>query len=378
MKHFAMYCFLLYTSFLIGQNQPPDEAIERLNSGIDFFAAAQFTEAIKAYTSAIASDPDYFKAYYYRSQAHLQIKDHTNALRDLEKAQQLDPGRGELYGLMASIYYEEEQFQSVMEIVRVAEDLKLADQNAHLHRGLVFLGREQYGPAKGDFDKAIQLEPDMSEAYYNRGIVAAKTDQPETAINDFSVALQLKPQYEKARFARATEYFKLGNYDDALDDLHFYLATQTEDGQGYKLRGHTFYALKKYPQAIADYNLALNYFPLDPEVLHQRAGAFMSTQKYQKALGDLTIVIEQNGADPELLLERGYCHAKNTDHESAINDYTDAIRLQPDFNNAYFYRGQSYLVVKNYQLGCDDLLFARKKGHQKAAEIMKEHCKRNK
>ena len=92
MKHFIICLLVLITNSIYSQTEPSDEAIDRLNLGIDYFSARQFPDAIKAYTSAIASFPQYFKAYYYRSQAHLHMQDYISALGDLKKSYSLESG----------------------------------------------------------------------------------------------------------------------------------------------------------------------------------------------------------------------------------------------------------------------------------------------
>lgn len=357
---------------------PSDEAIENLNKAIDLYNDQKFDQAIVQYSKALSAFPTYKKAYKYRANAHIAKKDFENAARDLEQALKLDPSQQELYGTLASVYYNNGKPESVMETTRRAESQGINNAVAIFNRGLVYLDRGDDALAKRDFDIAIGLDQSFAEAFYNRGLVLQRQENAEAAIADFSVAIQKKSSYPKARFARAKAHFKLKNFQDALNDLNVYLAGAPENGAAYKARGHVHYELKKYAQAIADYNLALAYFPMDRHILYNRAGAHMSLQKYNDAIRDLTLILEQEGPDKQILLERGYANAKMEAHEDAIQDYSRAIQIDGQFVNGYYYRGQSYLVLKNYELGCSDLQKARKMGHEPSGQIMKEHCKKNK
>ena len=46
-----------------------------------------------------------------------------------------------------------------------------------------------------DYNKAIQLDPELAEAYCNRGVAYEHTGEFERAIADHTKAIELQPHY---------------------------------------------------------------------------------------------------------------------------------------------------------------------------------------
>lgn len=70
---------------------------------------------------------------------------------------------------------------------------------------------EEY-PAIADYDRAIDLDPQLVQAYFNRGL--AYVDK-----GDLDRAIDLDPQLAQAYLGRGIAYLMTGQYDQALADL---------------------------------------------------------------------------------------------------------------------------------------------------------------
>ena len=53
-----------------------------------------------------------------------------------------------------------------------------------------------------DYDRAIELDPNVAAAYYNRGHSYSDLGQYQRAIEDFDKAIELDPNYAEARTHR--------------------------------------------------------------------------------------------------------------------------------------------------------------------------------
>ena len=69
-----------------------------------------------------------------------------------------------------------------------------------------------------EFNKAIQLDPDDSDAYNDRGHAYGLLGKYKQAIQDFDKAIQLDPDDALAYIGRGVSYFFLELYQRALDD----------------------------------------------------------------------------------------------------------------------------------------------------------------
>ncbi len=69
------------------------------------------------------------------------------------------------------------------------------------------------------YSKAIELNPDYSEAYNNRGVAYRKKGEYDRAILDFDKAIELNPDGVLAYFNKACALAMKGKKEEALDNL---------------------------------------------------------------------------------------------------------------------------------------------------------------
>ena len=70
---------------------------------------------------------------------------------------------------------------------------------AYYNTGFILLEhRKQVKLARVEFDRAIDLLPDYSQAYYNRGVTYELDGMLDSARWDYSIALKLDPGFTDA------------------------------------------------------------------------------------------------------------------------------------------------------------------------------------
>jgi tetratricopeptide (TPR) repeat protein len=88
-----------------------------------------------------------------------------------------------------------------------------------MSRGSAFFRSEQLDEAIADFDRAIELNPDLARSYHLRGLAKEKQGNDAEAIVDFEKAIELDAEYGAAYYSRATLHTKMGNEDLAVEDI---------------------------------------------------------------------------------------------------------------------------------------------------------------
>ncbi len=58
----------------------------------------------------------------------------------------------------------------------------------------------------------------------------------------------------------------------------------------------------------------------------------------------------------------------------ALNDFNSYIKLNPNDNKGYYFRGQIYCYYGDKEKGCNDLHQASKLGSKKADLLIKQIC----
>ena len=89
---------------------------------------------------------------------------------------------------------------------------------AYLYRGVTYGDLGEFENAIADYDKSIELAPTLVMAYYNRGKAHAALDEIEKAIADYTKAIELDPTIAQAYLRRGNTYYKLDENEKAIAD----------------------------------------------------------------------------------------------------------------------------------------------------------------
>ncbi len=162
--------------------------------------AQNFDAAIADADAAIAIDPAYADAWYYRGFAHEESGRAAEAARDFDNAVELGlapafafRARGRLKFLGGDYAGAFDDFAAI-----IAADAD--DAEAWRLRGSAGAVLERFDAAERDFSRAIALNPDDQRAYSGRGYVRYFTARYGEAASDLKRALDGKPEGLKAAF----------------------------------------------------------------------------------------------------------------------------------------------------------------------------------
>ena len=127
----------------------------------------------------------------------------------------------------------------------------------YFRRGYACYDLGLYGLAIANYDKAIQLEPDYTDAYINRGIAKIRLGQHFAAISDYDKAIQLKPDHTEAYYKRGVAKADLGQHFAAISDFDKAIQLKPDDAEAYILRGAGKVLLNRTWEAKQDFRTAL-------------------------------------------------------------------------------------------------------------------------
>ncbi len=145
-----------------------------------------------------------------------------------------------------------------------AIDLQPDSTDAYYNRGHAYVKEGRYNQALLNFNKAIELKPDFLKAYSDRSNVYLYTKNFDQAIQDSNKAIELDPTLAGAYQNRSAAYNYKGNYQQAIVDSNKAIALRPDDAYTYAIRGYAYLAQGNYDQAIADCNKAIELNPKLP------------------------------------------------------------------------------------------------------------------
>ena len=171
--------------------------------------------------------------------------------------------------------------------------------------------RAQAGDNKAAIDsynQAIQKNPDDTAAYTNRGVSQHRLGHPDAAIRDYEQALKRDPNSTLLHSNLSYAYYDRQNYDKALEEGNRAVALNGNWAEAHVNLANARSKKGDYDGALRDYAQALAL----PSSASVQAGAYNNRGNLQ--------------------LTRGNAKA-------AIDDYSRAIRLKPDYADAYYNLG---------------------------------------
>jgi tetratricopeptide (TPR) repeat protein len=109
----------------------------------------------------------------------------------------------------------------------------------YYNRGNDYLHEGDYDRALENYNKAIELDPDIYQVYGNRGNIYDVKGEYEKAIADQTKALEINPRDGRNYYNRAVSYYHEKQYDKALDD------TLKAQQLGFEVNPEFLYELRK-------------------------------------------------------------------------------------------------------------------------------------
>ena len=242
--------------------------------------------AINCFTEGIKYKPDYTNAFFNRGKTAKDIYDYNGdttylhtAFDDFNTAVVSDLKFAPAFHSRALIYDSRaEMFMGVN------------DDSAKFYTNLALF----------DFNRAIELDPTMSEVYINRG----------------------------------TTYGKSGNFAKSVEDFNVYETLNPNSPALYSNRGLAYNGLKDYDNALKDYARCLELDSLYEGALFNRSityrsmGDSLSDKKYYVlSAADLSKCIQISPNKPSYYYLRGICYLMADDRVGACSDFHEASNM---------------------------------------------------
>jgi tetratricopeptide (TPR) repeat protein len=123
---------------------------------------------------------------------------------------------------------------------------------------------DETAKAVGYFEKAINVDPNYSEAYNNLGYAHEKLGRFDTAISFYRKALSnlQYPTPEKAYISMGNSYYRLGKYEDALNSYKEAVKRAPNLGLSYMKMALCYNAMGRYGDASTALTYAITLDPL--------------------------------------------------------------------------------------------------------------------
>jgi tetratricopeptide (TPR) repeat protein len=209
--------------------------------------------------------------------------------------------------------------------------------------------------AIADYNKAIQINPDVDEIYALRGILYFEKGQYDAAIADFDKAIKLCPDFVVYYIVRGLAYGKKGQSDSVIADFSKVIKLTPDDVRAYLTRADAYVEKAQYDRALDDYNTIIKLKPNYVDAYASRGTAYSKMGKYDLAIIDLNKAIKLKPDEAVAYLNRGIIYAKKIQYDLALADCNTAIKIDSHLINAYFVRAIVHRNKGEIDHAIDDL-----------------------
>jgi tetratricopeptide (TPR) repeat protein len=284
-----------------------------------------------------------------RAEAFMAKGDYSNAINDLNSANNITPSSGEyglarIYGLKGdastSVYHLESCLKSSF---RKSEKDILLDPAFSLIENKPEWRQFWKIEWFGDVEKGVaEIEYDLSTG----NIIEAK-----------SILSDLSGNYSgnnSINYACALISFSETKYGETIKSINNLLAEEPENKKALRLFAKTEEATGNYAGASSTYSKLLDLNIPDPELLMLRAECYRKTGEMIKAKEDVAKYIELYPGNKKALSFAGKIESASGDNLKALTYFSENLKLHPNDAECYLDRADAYFVSKSWDWATKD------------------------
>ncbi len=286
-----------------------------------------YADNVTLHQDVLAHDPQSWAALNNVGSCLLNQGDYEQAMSYFRQAIRLIPRDAMPRVNLGLALLKQRQFdEAAAELRRALECSETPQEQAAAWRLLGTTQSEQshYDDALESYGKAIALQP-TSAAYVNRGRVHVNRGDTAAAIADFDKALALQPETTEALLLRATLLAQGGKFDRALADLQSVRASVGDNPELLAQLAAVYQGAHRWEEAIAIYNQLLASHPGSAAAFRGRGDSYLGWGKQRQAIADYEAAIRLEPENREALNNLAWILATSPDGQ--LRDGKRAVDL---------------------------------------------------
>lgn len=169
--------------------------------GMNFKETGDTTRAINSFQTAVEIEPGMVDAWISLGQLHASIKSPLAEQYFNNAIDEAPPGRGQIVSLHAKADYlrNQEKLEEAKALYKEINRLDRQYEEAYFNTGVIYFKQDSIEKAYEHFNIAVEVYPLYVKAYYFRGLTAELLGNMAQAKSDYQHALNLMPDYTEAQ-----------------------------------------------------------------------------------------------------------------------------------------------------------------------------------
>ncbi len=300
-------------------------------------------DARNAFARAVEEDPDSAEAHYDLSFALSALGDYDGALREVTRAQTLNPYYNPLkFRLAIDLQYEDPAISVVPEIaaeVTVESGVPLKFDQGLIDNLFAELDQPPDRPPQGATKGRLSLARD----YLNKGLL-------DLAAAEVDRASGHDPEGAETQLLAGQIFARRGLHGEALERYRAARAVMSDRADARLGEVRQLLALGRGAEAIQEAISLGDEWPEDADILVTLAEARLAAGDPAKSLEALRLARQRAPHRADILKLEGDIAADMGDVEAARESYEDALLLNPRFAQVHFNLGRSYEADEDWKM----------------------------
>jgi len=324
-----------------GQGKPPvivSPGEDPFVSGMKFFQAARFEQALPYFEKAAKQNPKKSEAYFYIGLCYSNRGRNNEAIVAYKQAITLKPDYADAHINLGVMYASLGRYNEAIDAYKQAIRLKPDNAPAYVNLGIAQGRVGRHNEAMESFRKAVSLKSDYAEAYRNLGSAYGNLGRPNEAIEAYKKAISLKPDYALAQYDLGVMFASLGRFNEAIEAYKQVLRLQPNVADCHNNLGLAYARLGRYNEAIEAFKKVISLKP-----------------DYYEAYNNL-----------------GAAQGKLDRPKEAIEAFKKAISLKSDYASAHLNLGIAYVSLGKKDSAQEEYKTLKTLNPKQADELLKE------
>ena len=214
--------------------------------------------------------------------------------------------------------------------------------------GMVYDGIGNLNKALLALERAVQINPTLSEARANLGNIYLKMGRIEEAIRQYQTALGVNPKDPKTHNNLANAYLEQGRLDSAIQAYRQSLELDPNFVDAHRNLAIAYYKQQKYDEAAAQLKQAMILKPGEAGLYSQLGDVYYQMGHYQESMAQFNKALGIKPDSAEANYGLGTCYNKLGMADDEIGAYKKALTIKPDMLGAMVSLGNAYFARKNF------------------------------
>jgi tetratricopeptide (TPR) repeat protein len=185
------------------------------------------------------------------------------------------------------------------------------------------------------YRQAAALQPKDPEPHLSVGLLLEKQNKFADAEQEYKQALALEPGSSDALVGLANIYMRGQRFPEAEDYLRQVITQRPNDAVAHIQLGRVLAADKKFDEAASELQAGLKLAPEDSTAQRDLADIYQSAGKHSEAEALFRSLLTKNANDPELHYGLGQSLLKQRKFGDSQQEFLTAVKLKPDWGQAY-------------------------------------------